>query len=564
CYFFQYERGAAVNYITRKAALRKLQLSLKDFRRLCILKGIHPHEPRHKKKVNKGSTEIKTWYFAKDIQFLQHEPIIQKFRDYKIFLRRLTRARSKGVKDEIVKLHDNKPKYKLDHIVKERYPTFIDAIRDLDDGLCLLFLFSRLPRSLKVTAETVHLCRRLTVEFMHYVIEARALRKAFVSIKGIYYQAEIMGQTVNWIVAHERSLCAVSAIDFGVMATFVEFYTTACKFINFKLFQELGLHYPPQLGKVQSDACENGDSEATQERLYSLNETLKRNVASTSNEIIEPLPDQFPDEMSSLSHQDEAAKISRDRQRQKRLFEKCKFFLSRETPRESLTFVIRSCGGTVSWEKTFAYGSSYDENDETITHQIIDRPSLPHKPFLSRRYVQPQWVYDCLNACMLLPVDNYLPGAVLPPHLSPFVETSANEYVPPEQIALLEKQGEDVSALTTYIKTTNSKNEIKAEIVDDVYEEKNDSVENEITDENPAEKTSTDKVSRGKIASKNNLLHKSRVETSENKKLREMMIPKKQRRVYQKILKKKKHINREAQTLIEKREKIEKRKNKKQ
>lgn len=38
---------------------------------------------------------------------------------------------------------------------------------------------------------------------------------------------------------------------------------------------------------------------------------------------------------------------------------------------------------------------------------------------------------------MLLPVDEYLPGAVLPPHLSPFVETTEGGYVPPEKKRLI-------------------------------------------------------------------------------------------------------------------------------
>ena len=114
-----------------------------------------------------------------------HEPIVWKFRDFKVFLKKLKRATDKGNEGAAERLKANKPKYTLDHIVKERYPTFVDAVRDLEDCLCLCFLYSTFPKNSKTPIEMITLCRRLCIEFLHYVIEAKALRKIFVSIKGL-------------------------------------------------------------------------------------------------------------------------------------------------------------------------------------------------------------------------------------------------------------------------------------------------------------------------------------------------------------------------------------------
>lgn len=439
----KYERGSATNYITRNKARKKLQLSLADFRRLCILKGIYPHEPKHKKKVNKGSTAARTFYLIKDIKFLLHEPIVNKFREYKVFVRKLRKAYGKSEWNTVERLKDNKPNYKLDHIVKERYPTFVDALRDLDDALSMCFLFSTFPRTGKCHVHTIQLCRRLAVEFMHYVIAARALRKVFLSIKGIYYQAEVLGQPIVWITPYTFSHDHPTDVDYRVMATFTEFYTTLLGFVNFRLYQSLNLHYPPKLeSQVHTEAKTSEDayalnSESSLEKLAALSASLARVVVPTEEEEAEA--DEFPADGEMAAQEEDRRKELEAQEKHRKLFEGLRFFLNREVPREALAFVIRSFGGIVSWDKSLCIGATYDVTDPSITHQIVDRPGQ-QTPVIGRYYVQPQWVFDSVNAQLLLPVADYFPGVQLPPHLSPFVTEKEGDYVPPEKLKLLALQ----------------------------------------------------------------------------------------------------------------------------
>jgi len=596
----KYESGAATAFIGRNQAIKKLQLTIADFRRLSILKGIYPVEPKNKKKVNRGSTANRTFYYVKDINFLANEPIIKKFREFKVYVKRLKRAKGRRDIKGIARVKNNKPTYKVDHIVKERYPSYTDAVRDLDDCLSLIFLFSVLPKSRRVYVEKVHLCKRLSLEFMHYVIASKSLRKCFISIKGYYFQADIKGQKVTWIMPHKLAYQTPDDVDFRIMSTFVEFYSIMLGFVNFKSYNDIGLIYPPKLS-ISSES-KPGDDKLDQEEfndefLSSLNcDFIKISEGPDGNVN----GDEFPLADEENPEVLEKAKLEEESLRKlKNLFKGLKFFLNREVPREQFVFAIRSFSGEVSWDSTTGLGSSYQETDETITHHIIDRPHVG-KNYLNRVYIQPQWVFDCINENMLLPVEEYLPGACLPPHLSPFVEVNEGSYVPPEKqrlikmkLGIVDEEKTEPEPETKKPTNGNKKAEVenkenKSQVVEptkkpvqeavetdeeDVEENgmrvdldspdeesDDDDKDTEISESEDETKKSNEKPSIAVVKGKPTVVNPNMVlkkQTDEDKKLSEMMIPKKHKRLYNKIMYSQKKTRQENEKLKEKRQKYD-------
>lgn len=152
---------------------------------------------------------------------MAHEPVLQKLREHKAFAKKLSRALGRGEWSSAKSLEENKPVYRLDHIIKERYrvqcfstlglahhrpsryPTFIDAVRDIDDALCLISLFASLPSNARLPPSLIENCSRLFAEWQLYIMHTHALRKVFLSIKGVYFQAEVMDQNVTWLVPYQ-------------------------------------------------------------------------------------------------------------------------------------------------------------------------------------------------------------------------------------------------------------------------------------------------------------------------------------------------------------------------
>ncbi|TYZ60881.1 hypothetical protein PybrP1_001453 [[Pythium] brassicae (nom. inval.)] len=461
-------RGSAANYITRSQALKKLQVTLKDFRRLCILKGVYPREPK-----KKPSGKDKTYYYLKDVMFLAHEPILDKFREFKTFMKKVKKAMGKRDFEDAKRKHENRPTYALDHIVKERYPRFVDALGDMDDALCLVHLFAMMPAGKGVEATTSENCLRLVREWNNYVVASRSLTKVFVSIKGIYYQAKVQGQTVTWLVPHQFTPTVDKRVDVRVMLTFLEFYEVLLKFVNFQLYTELGIAYPPKIDlqldqagallaalKLERAQASDADADASssaaesqlraaetttdasapavtkqqkdsEKRIKTLAKTLGAaafdadeddEAAAAYGALSEPLEAAFAsNKLAAHIHQEQLNEASA-----RSLFSGLVLFLSREVPSACLELVLRSHGALLGWDGA---GSPFTEKDERITHHVMDRPHQGHRYF-NREYVQPQWVFDSVNNGLLLPLARYVPGADLPPHLSPFVDDAAEGYTP--------------------------------------------------------------------------------------------------------------------------------------
>ena len=445
----------------------------------------------HREPKKKVKGQGKTYYHVKDINFLAHEPLLDTFRALRAYERKIKKAKAKQAYHAVDRLEERKPQYGLDHLVKERYPSFGDALRDFDDPLTLTHLFAMLPADKRhgIPAELVTRSRALALEFQAWVTKTHALRKAFISVKGIYYQALVHGQEVTWLTPHALHQTLPEDVDYRVMLTFLEFYLAMMGFVNYKLYHDRALRYPPLLDtKLEDDAAgivavihdladtvskvkqgkvvtaaKRGDAQATatEARMKTLDfaaigggggdddeeaEAERRTrgrdgdddddarsdedaaAAAASTDDEEAMEEAIASAAGLDPEQREDAKICAS------LFKGLVFFLNRETPRDAMVFIIRAFGGEVCWE---GEGSPYDERDGGVTHHVCDRPLAKDQMKPQREYVQPQWVVDCANWRVLIPTAEYAPGAPPPPHLSPFVDADDEGYTPDYQQTLM-------------------------------------------------------------------------------------------------------------------------------
>lgn len=273
------------------------------------------------------------------------------------------------------------------------------------------------------------------------------------------------------------------------MLTFLELYQTLLGFVFFKLYADASLVYPPPLDAKKDDAAAGVGAFSLQEAenkmtaniaktkevlvegkkvsVKDVRQTIKAislttvsdvDVAGPMEESIEAEPEEEFVAQPSKTNPDESAPLSTlqtiSNQQQlgtAGLFTPYTFWLSRETSRPIFEFIVRSFGGRIGWPSSSGGGSPIEETDESITHVIIDRPVMAQPNETdeervlrsTRKYIQPQWVVDCINAGKILLEEHYAQGKPLPPHLSPFGEVDG-AYDPMLAPAGADQEMEDV------------------------------------------------------------------------------------------------------------------------
>jgi pescadillo protein len=255
------------------------------------------------------------------------------------------------------------------------------------------------------------------------------------------------------------------------MLTFLELYQTLLSFVFFKLYSDAGLVYPPPLDPKKDEGGAGIDAIHIKTNSHLLPVTPGQALTAEGRSVsardvrqtiktIDVNPEEAPavDVVTSATQPDEdfvpqtstASKedVSTLPTLQalsglpqtiiSNLFSPFTFWLSREVSRSIFEFVVRSFGGQIGWPPSSGGGSPFDESHPNITHVITDRPVVEKKEDAiqrdlraRRKYIQPQWIVDCVNASKVLLEEPYGQGKVLPPHLSPFDEREG-AYIPLE------------------------------------------------------------------------------------------------------------------------------------
>ncbi|GJZ14526.1 pescadillo [Tanacetum coccineum] len=205
----------------------------------------------------------------------------------------------------------------------------------------------------------------LSLEWQAYISRTHKLRKAFISVKGIYYQVD--DQKVTWLTPHALQQVMPQDVDYKIMLTFLVLFLV----LSISNFELINLKYPhiidPRLKALAADLYALTRYVGAKDRT---NGTNDKESELRLAQLQDQVPSSEPGALMNLL--------------------------------VNATFVSRGPG------ESFAFGDNpLSVGVVSLWYVIVDRPTQSHK-FISRDYILLQWVFDCINARIIPPTKDYM------------------------------------------------------------------------------------------------------------------------------------------------------------
>lgn len=371
---------AKKKFISKELVMKKLKIHPKEFDKLVVLCGIHPYIP----KDNRKSDEAEGFYYRiSDANKLVHSDIYRTIIKNRRLEERKQRYVGTGLEYKINNICYEE--YGYVDLVKNKYKSFCESLDDLSRSLSNLYL----GRMLELDNEAM----LTTSEFEEFVARRSLLEHSFMSKSGVYHQVSFGKIKVIWFVPYP---------GVGLKEIVEEKKDVAQKFE----WSELNF----------LDFVSSSEEESESEEMEVVNDENKMDISLLSYSI----PFLVIHCKLVLHKLEKLYDVQKDHGN--RFFSGLKFYIKSSSVGDHLRFIAVNCGGEVV--------SSAHEADVYVS-EVADE--LVEDVL----YVQPQYLFDCLNEGCRIDANAYFIGKVLPRHKSPFV--SSNHVIPSESLITMSK-----------------------------------------------------------------------------------------------------------------------------
>ncbi|AFM99306.1 60S ribosomal subunit biogenesis protein [Encephalitozoon hellem ATCC 50504] len=351
-------------YISKDLVMKNLDLQEKEFDKLVTLCGVHPYIPKNNRKVDQGDG---FYYRISDANKLIHSDAYRTLIKNRNLENKKKRYTGTGIEYKIKNIHYRE--YGYVDLIKSRCKGFGEAVDELNHTLSNLYLGRMLGLDDGIP-EVIEM-------FEEFVARKSLLECSYMSKSGVYNQITLGKIRVVWLVPYPGAELKDIIEEKKDMPK--KFEWSEPNFLDF-------------LSSSEEESSESGEAKGI------CNDPAKIDISLLSYSI--PL---LMTHCKLVLHKLE--KVYESHKEQRKIFEGVKFYIESKAVEGALRFIALSCGGSIVESPCNAdihISEKIDEMVENVT------------------YVQPQYLFDCLNQGKRLYAEAYSIGRSLPKHASPF------------------------------------------------------------------------------------------------------------------------------------------------